>query len=200
MTRWRLCRISRQLDWSKVGGVAYDNKETGVRITHFPVIHCRKGSIAYKLEWNGPSLVFSGGTKPERISIEQAKNGIAVQDCSHTPQSAFGYLLSQIGPRPRLKVATHFPLSDDTVNCAMRSVRNHIPDIGNLGEVLPEASSLHAYQRLESCDLAGQSRPLRHVNDALDALVRAGSLLRDPPQRRAADQDAAGFELRGVAW
>ncbi len=63
-----------ELDWSKVGGVAYDNKETGVKITHFPVIHCRKGSIAYKLEWNGLSMIFSGDTKPERISIEQAKN------------------------------------------------------------------------------------------------------------------------------
>ena len=25
-----------ELDWSKVGGVAYDNRETGVRITHYP--------------------------------------------------------------------------------------------------------------------------------------------------------------------
>ena len=72
-----------ELDWSKVGGVAYDNKETGVKITHFPVIHCRKGSIAYKLEWNGLSMIFSGDTKPERISIEQAKNagrGVTVFD------------------------------------------------------------------------------------------------------------------------
>ena len=169
-----------ELDWSKVGGVAYDNKETGVRITHYPVIHCRKGSIAYKLEWNGLSMIFSGDTKPEKISIEQAKNGgrgvtvfvhemvvpaeiwamqaqhlprplprganqlwddsvdraIAVQDSSHTPQGAFGYLLSQVDPRPQLTVATHFPVSDDTVDCAMRSVRNHVPDIGNLGEQL----------------------------------------------------------------
>jgi len=64
-----------ELDWSKVGGVAYDNKETGVRITHFPVIHCRKGSIAYKLQWNGLSMIFSGDTKPEKISIDQARNG-----------------------------------------------------------------------------------------------------------------------------
>jgi ribonuclease Z len=169
-----------ELDWIKVGGVAYHNKETGVRITHFPVIHCRKGSIAYKLEWNGLSMIFSGDTKPEKISIEQAKNGgrgvtvfvhemvvpaeiwamqaqhlprplprganqlwddsvdraIAVQDSSHTPQGAFGYLLSQIDPRPQLTVATHFPVSDDTVDCAMRSVRNHVPDIGSLGERL----------------------------------------------------------------
>jgi len=29
----------------------YDNKDTGVKITFFPVIHARKGSVGYKLEW-----------------------------------------------------------------------------------------------------------------------------------------------------
>jgi ribonuclease Z len=53
---------------------------------------------------------------------------------SHTPQGAFGYLLSQISPLPRLTVATHFPVADDTVNCAMSSVRAHVPNIGELGE------------------------------------------------------------------
>jgi ribonuclease Z len=48
-----------------------------------------------------------------------------VQNSSHTPQGAFGYLLSQIEPRPRLTVATHFPVSDDTVECAMKSVMQH---------------------------------------------------------------------------
>jgi ribonuclease Z len=168
-----------ELDWRKVG-VAYDNRATGVKITHFPVIHCRKGSIGYKLEWQGLSMIYTGDTKPERVSIEQAKNGgrgvdvfihemvvpadvwamqvmhlpkplppgvnkvwdesvgrtITVQDSSHTPQGAFGYLLSQIEPRPRLAVATHFPVSDDTVDCAMASVRHHVPDIGPLGERL----------------------------------------------------------------
>ena len=169
-----------ELDWRKVGGVAYDNPATGVKVTHFPVIHCRQGSVGYKLEWRGLSMIFTGDTKPERISIEQAKNSgkgvtvfihemlvpaevwamqaqhlprplphganalwdesvdraITVQDSSHTPQGAYGYLLSQIEPRPRLAVATHFPVSDDTVDCAMQSVRKHVPGIGPLGEQL----------------------------------------------------------------
>jgi ribonuclease Z len=50
-----------------------------------------------------------------------------VQNSSHTPQGAFGYLLSQIEPRPRLTVATHFPVADDTVACALKSVREHCP-------------------------------------------------------------------------
>jgi ribonuclease Z len=69
-----------ELDWRAVGGVAYDNKDTGVRVTHFPVIHNRRGSIGYKLEWRGLSMIFTGDTKPEWNSIRQASNGGAGVD------------------------------------------------------------------------------------------------------------------------
>jgi ribonuclease Z len=169
-----------ELDWSKIGGVAYDNASTGAKVTHFPVIHCRKGSMGYKLEWTTPegqtlSMIYSSDTKPETNSIEQAKNNgngvdvfihemvvppavwayknmgltaapvagdplyeeyeatvnglTAVQNSSHTPQGAFGYILSQIEPKPRLTVATHFPTADDTVASAFKSVTNHCPNV-----------------------------------------------------------------------
>ena len=175
-----------ELDWTKYGkrpgdNVAYHNRKTGVKITHFPVIHCRKGSIGYKLEWTTPdgtpmTMVYTSDTKPETMSIEQAKNygprGVAkgvdvfihemaippeiwsmknlgltsppeddpdweesvkkfedVQNSSHTTQGAFGFLLSQIEPRPRLTVATHFPTTDDNVACALESVRSHVSDV-----------------------------------------------------------------------
>lgn len=166
-----------ELDWTKTGldangnpdyeNIAYRNN--GVTITHFPVIHDRKGSMGYKLEWNGLSLIYTSDTRPETISIKQAHNGgkgvdvfihemilppellamknmgltfpdysvpgfkelvagaAAVEASSHTPQGAFGYLLSQIDPRPDLTVIAHFPVADDTVACAMNSVRNHFP-------------------------------------------------------------------------
>ena len=169
-----------ELDWTKYGkvegdNVAYHNPETGVKITHFPVIHCRKGSIGYKIEWNGLSMIYTSDTKPEYHSINQASNGgngvdvfvhemavpaevwafknmglteppdpnlqpqlystflkavdvlKDVQNSSHTPPGAFGYLLSQIQPRPRLTVATHFPVADDTVECARKSVKEYCP-------------------------------------------------------------------------
>ncbi|MDQ5988191.1 MAG: Ribonuclease BN [Syntrophus sp. SKADARSKE-3] len=173
-----------ELDWSKRGDIqddnlAYNNAATGVKITHFPSIHCRQGSIAYKLEWTIPSsggktltLIFSGDTKPSYDMIDQAKNGgagvdvlihemvvpaevwaaknlgyatvaqaktdpmwipaynyaLAVQNSSHTPQGAFGYILSQITPKPpRLAVATHFQATDDTIASARTSIRNHYP-------------------------------------------------------------------------
>ncbi len=169
-----------ELDWRRTGGVAYDNPATGVKITHFPVIHCRKGSIGYKFEWNGMSMIYTSDTKPENNTILQATNhgkGVnvlihemvvppeiwameashydrplpanvnvtwdntvnrlkQVQNSSHTPQGAFGYLLSKINPRPRLTVATHFPVSDDTIACALDSVSAHCPDITDLGQGL----------------------------------------------------------------
>ena len=169
--------IPIELNWRKVGGVAYHNQATGVKITHFPVIHCRKGALGFKLEWNGLSMIYTSDTKPEYHTINQAINGgkgvdvlihemvvpaevwamqnmhldapgkgplwdktvqalTAVQDSSHTPQGALGYLLSQINPRPRLTVATHFPVSDATVACALESVRKHCPDITEVGPQL----------------------------------------------------------------
>lgn len=173
-----------ELDWRKYGkvpgdNIAYRNSTSGVKITHFPVIHCRKGSIGYKLEWTIPgtstvlSMIYSSDTRPETHCVDQAINGGAgvdvlihemivppeiyamktvrlpeplegpgpdwwkalvdditrVQNSSHTQQGAFGFLLSKIDPLPRLTVATHFPVADDTVACAIESVRKHVPDI-----------------------------------------------------------------------
>lgn len=163
-----------ELNWRKHGkedgdNVAYHNTTTGVKITHFPVIHCRKGSIGYKLEWTAPngkvlSMIYTSDTKPEVRSVEQAINGgdgvdvfihemivpaqvwamkmdrssdlppftdpsveqlTMVQNSSHSPQGSFGYLMSQITPKPRLTVATHFPVANDTVACALKSVQEH---------------------------------------------------------------------------
>jgi ribonuclease Z len=173
-----------ELNWTKYGekwrdNVAYHNRKTGVKITHFPVIHTRKGAIGYKLEWTPPrhhnkklTMIYTSDTRPEWHSINQAINcdkrgkargvdvfihemglppevwamknlGLDAPDddnprftkyvddltevisCSHTPPGAFGYLLSRIEPHPRLTVATHFPVADDTVECALESVENY---------------------------------------------------------------------------
>ena len=169
-----------ELDWAQTGGVAYSNAATGAKITHFPVIHCRRGAMGYKLTWRTPSgadlsMIYTSDTKPETNCIEQARNdggGVDVfihemvvppevwayknmgldaapvpgdpnydeflrtvqsltfvQNSSHTPQGAFGYILGQIEPRPRLTVATHFPVADDTVTSAFESVKAHCPDV-----------------------------------------------------------------------
>jgi ribonuclease Z len=146
--------VATELPYMKVGGTAYE--KNGVKITHFPAVHTRDGSISYKLEWNGLSMVFSGDTKPNNYMIDQAKGvdvlihemvvppevwagknsgmkpgdagwqqainyATAVQDSSHTPQKAFGYIMSQT--KPRLGIATHFQVNEDTVGPAMKDIR-----------------------------------------------------------------------------
>ena len=157
-----------ELDWTKTGldengnpdysNIAYENN--GVRITHFPVIHYRKGSMGYKLEWNGLSMIYTSDTRPETVSIQQAHNGGkgvdvfihemclppevavmktlgltfpdhsvpgfdqalaslgAIVESAHTTQGAFGYLLSQIDPRPQLTVRRALHRSPTTPSSA----------------------------------------------------------------------------------
>ncbi|HSA02380.1 MAG TPA: hypothetical protein P5055_16750, partial [Candidatus Paceibacterota bacterium] len=86
------------LDWRKIGldsegrptgdNIAYNNLATGAKVLHYPVIHCRKGSMGYKLEWT-PSgaakpltMIYSSDTKPEWNSIHHAIN----RDKNGTPQ------------------------------------------------------------------------------------------------------------------
>jgi ribonuclease Z len=66
-----------ELDWTLNPGIAYNDNDHGVTITHFPSVHCRAGSMAYKLAWNGLSMIFTGDTKPNWYAIQQA-NGVDV--------------------------------------------------------------------------------------------------------------------------
>lgn len=70
--------VSFELNWRTEGGVAYQNDHTGVTVTHFPAVHARQGSISYKLEWNGFSMIFTGDTKPNYYLINQATSGVDV--------------------------------------------------------------------------------------------------------------------------
>jgi ribonuclease Z len=126
--------------------------------------------MGYKLEWNGLSMIYTSDTRPETVSIQQARNGgkgvdvfihemalppevyamknlgltfpdhsapgfdqalhtaMVIEEADHTAQGAFGHLLSLIDPRPQLTVVEHFPVADDTVDCALNSVRKHFPN------------------------------------------------------------------------
>lgn len=67
-----------ELNWREPG-LAYWNEKTGLKITHFPAIHCRTGSIAYKVEFTPPGLnvppitmVYSSDTRPNTVMLQQA--------------------------------------------------------------------------------------------------------------------------------
>jgi len=160
--------VVKELPWQNSGtivagtpdNIAYNHN--GVKITHFPAVHTRQGSISYKLEWTRPSgevlsMMYCGDTLPSQYVIDQAKPGVdvlihemvvpasvwvtkmgmsptavavnqaqQVQDSSHTPQLAFGYVLQQIveqgGIAPRLAVGTHFQATDDLISAALADI------------------------------------------------------------------------------
>ncbi|MCX6269020.1 MAG: MBL fold metallo-hydrolase [Bacteroidetes bacterium] len=201
-----------ELDWNLKGDVdgdniAYYNDTTKVTIKHFPAIHTRRGSISYKLEWNGLSMIFSGDTKPNTNMVNQGggvdvlihemvmpaydwalKNSglppsdpnfntaleyaTLVQNSSHTPQGAFGFLLSQMKPPPRLAVATHFQAADDTISSAMRSVRNHYPAgevtfASDLMVITVSANEIRQERAVVSAYAFYPVSPIKDVNDPL---------------------------------
>jgi ribonuclease Z len=164
--------------WSTSGSIANpsdsnDNwtayQRNGVRVSYFPLLHDRNGSIGYRLDWldEGLSMIFTGDTKPSWRLVQEAaagerpvdvlisevvvdpetwvtrqsgltaadgtrytdglKNAQAVQENSHTPQKALGYILRQLQDSqraPRLAVPTHFQASDDTITAAMADIRS----------------------------------------------------------------------------
>ena len=63
--------VAHELPYMADPGVAY--KDDDVTITHFPAAHDRDGSISYRLEFNGKSVVFSGDTKPTDWMLPHGK-------------------------------------------------------------------------------------------------------------------------------
>jgi ribonuclease Z len=203
-----------ELPYKTISGQAYCNASTGLKITHYPVVHTRAGAIGFKVEWNGLSMLYSSDTKPEWNSVRlgsgvdvyihemavppdvwamkmqglsepgvgpewEAVLGFTkrVQDSSHTTPGAFGYMLSQMRQLPRLIVPTHFITTDDTVNCALKSVQAHVPTIGRLGDRIVwsfDLMVLRIYKdrivqcraRVDDCSLVGHAVPIAPEDQA----------------------------------
>ncbi len=134
---------AHEFDFSKVAVVYEDN---GVKITSFPAIHIRDGSVSYRLEWNGLSFVFGGDSFPNKWFAEEAKGvDVAVHESFftpeqwmeiagfpydqaywvtsliHTPPEGFGKLMSTV--QPRLAVAYHFWNHRDLEHAVREGIR-----------------------------------------------------------------------------
>lgn len=146
---------SNKAHLSKEKWVAYHDTTKKVKISFFPAVHDRNGSISYKLEWNGLSMIYGGDTKPSRFMIDNASGvdvlihemvvapevwsskqggsaepgspGVIVaetiEENSHTPEKALGYILGKLKKPPRLAVAIHFQAEDDTIRVALHNIR-----------------------------------------------------------------------------
>jgi len=120
--------VAHEFDFSKTA-VVYE--ENGVKITSFPAIHIRDGSVSYRLDWNGLSFVFGGDSAPNKWFLKEAKDAdLVIHECFftpeqwmkisgfpyqqaywvtsviHTPPEGFGKIMSTI--KPRMAVAYHY--------------------------------------------------------------------------------------------
>ena len=118
-----------EFDFRDDGGVAYE--KNGVKITHWRQSHIMDGASAYRLDWNGLSVSFTGDGRPNSLTLKYAKGvdvlitEIQVEvvalnaqvsgalpfiarntiDMAHSPAYACGYLYDQA--KPRMAMATH---------------------------------------------------------------------------------------------
>ena len=118
-----------EFDFRDDGGLIYE--EDGVRVIHWQRSHAKDGASAYRLDWNGLSMVWTGDGRPNRRDTEFAEgvdvyitetqaelmsisSGVAgvppflgryTVDTHHTPGYAAGYMANQI--QPRLFMVTH---------------------------------------------------------------------------------------------
>jgi ribonuclease Z len=118
-----------EFDFTDDGGVVYEND--GVKIIHWRQSHTQDGASAYRLDWNGMCVAFTGDGRPNSLTLKYAKgcdlvitevqvelmaisagvNGVSPMigrmtvDTSHNPGYAAGYLFNEI--KPRLGMTTH---------------------------------------------------------------------------------------------
>jgi ribonuclease BN (tRNA processing enzyme) len=118
-----------EFDFRDDGGVIYD--QDGVKISHWRQSHTEDGASAYRLDWNGMCVAFTGDGRPNSLTIKYAKGcdlliteiqpeTVAISaevsgampliarntiDMAHNPAYAAGYLYNQV--KPRMAMATH---------------------------------------------------------------------------------------------
>jgi ribonuclease BN (tRNA processing enzyme) len=111
------------------GGIVYE--ENDVKIIHWRQSHTQDGASAYRLDWNGMCVAFTGDGRPNSLTLKYAEgcdivitevqvelmaisagiNGVLpvmgriTVDTSHNPGYAAGYLFNEI--KPRLGMTTH---------------------------------------------------------------------------------------------
>lgn len=144
-----------EFDFADNGGVVYN--QDGVKIIHWQQSHGKDGASAYRLDWNGMSVAFTGDGRPNKLTEKYAKDvdilitemqtevvevSSAVQgvapfltrftiDTHHNPAYAAGYLYNQV--KPRYALGTHTSNDEYYNQETIAEVREHWKGPFNLG-------------------------------------------------------------------
>ncbi len=120
--------ISYKLEWNGLSMIfTGDTKPSG-----YVIEHATDGVDVLIHEMVVPAETWThklSGLAPGDSGWDQALQVFqTIEDSSHTPQLAFGYILAQLKERPRLAVATHFQSEDDTIKPALEDIQCWYPD------------------------------------------------------------------------
>ncbi len=140
--------ITHEFDWEKTQ-VVYE--EDGVTVTSFPAVHAMAGSVSYRIDWNGMTIIYSGDTKINNFMVEQGKNadllihetflpaeifsektGMALESAMivvneiHTPAKAADVIFELT--QPKMAVMYHTWVNEDTITPLFDDLR--IPYLG----------------------------------------------------------------------
>ncbi len=136
-----------EFDFRDDGGLCWD--KDGVKVIHWRQSHAKDGASAYRLDWNGLSVVFSGDGRPNSLTAKYAKGvdvlitelqtevvaissvvqgvppfiGRYTIDTHHNPAYAAGYLANLV--QPRLFMTTHMPFDPYLNPETVAEVREH---------------------------------------------------------------------------
>ncbi len=136
-----------EFDFNDDGGTVYE--EDGAKIIHWRQSHTQDGATAYRLDWNGMCVAFTGDGRPNSLTAKYAKgcdlvitevqvelmsissgvNGVLpvmgrmTVDTSHNPGYAAGYLFNQL--KPRLAMTTHMSYDSYSNPELFAQIREH---------------------------------------------------------------------------
>jgi len=137
-----------EFDFRQENGIVY--QKNGVTVRSWPRSHAKDGAVAYRLDWNGLSFVWTGDGRPDELTKKYAqgvdvfvtemsgedigqlmtyKYGLPTQifnftiDTHHTSHYAVGHLMATV--KPRLGMVTHFTYDEDIDTEMIAGVRAH---------------------------------------------------------------------------
>lgn len=144
-----------EFDFRDDGGTVYD--KNGVKVIHWRQSHAKDGASAYRLDWNGMSVVFTGDGRPNSLTENYAEDcDILILECQpevvaissqvqgvppflgrytidthHQSGYAVGHIFDKV--KPRLGMTTHTP-DDEYLNAEqVAEIREHWKGPFNFG-------------------------------------------------------------------
>jgi hypothetical protein len=108
------------------------SERNGVKVSSFPAIHGLNGAVGYKLEYAGPTVVFSGDTKPCQC-VTDAAAGADLLIHEKLPDPAVAAKALGLPTKSRMAALWHLDIRSRSCRCprgrrcALRRRRRGLP-------------------------------------------------------------------------